>query len=250
MCYATSNMTQPRLRTHRPLPIQPTIADEEALNISLNSEWGPEFPENTAKQFDGMDAGTSKLFHRVRQLSSLASRLYASNESPDLQQLYTDRMLLFERQMIASIWSLGLNNIRQHGSPAQPRSSAAVRACTRTLHSTILTYLYVVLRQTPPNSQTVEKLTGRLKYSLQILTQDELWVHFPTELLLWMVVIAGTACAGRIEELWFCQLLIQVRHVLQLDFWEKAKEILVEYAWVDQICDRPCRAFWEQSNMI
>lgn len=34
----------------------------------------------------------------------------------------------------------------------------------------------------------------------------------------------------------------------QLDKWEDAKAVVTEFAWVEHLCDVPCRAFWEDSG--
>jgi hypothetical protein len=98
------------------LPLYHTIEEEELLQSTLNRKWGAEFPESPIKQYDGMDAAMAKLFHRLRQLSVLATIVEDSADDGCLQQLFTDRMMLFERQVNASVWSMSLNNIRQYDS--------------------------------------------------------------------------------------------------------------------------------------
>lgn len=74
-----------------------------------------------------MDAAMAKLFHRLGQLSVLATIVEDSVEDRRLQ-LFKVRMMLFERQVNASVWSVGLHNIRQYGSANRLKASAAVRA--------------------------------------------------------------------------------------------------------------------------
>lgn len=52
---------------------------------------------------------------------------------------------------------------------------------------------------------------------------DELWVHFPPQFLLWVLVMAGIASARRTDRMWLLQTLKWLRHKLALDSWEAAK---------------------------
>jgi Fungal specific transcription factor domain len=197
-----------------------------------------------------MDQVMAKLFHRVRQLSTLANLMVdGPGHDPELQQQYTRGLLLLERQVNASIWSLNVNNLRQRGSATRPRGPIAVRTCARTWHCTTLMYIYMVLKQNPPRSKIVEKLVSRHKYSLQILTPEELWIHFPPHFLLWSLVIANIASAGHPDRWWLLQLLKTLQTKLALD-WEAAKIILGHFAWVDRICTKPSRLIWEELDTV
>ena len=188
----------------------------------------------------------AKLFHRLRQLSKLASIVEDPTNDESSQRLFTESMMLFERQINASIWSMGLNNIRQHGSASRRRASAAVRACARTWHTTTLICLYLVLRKTPPWSRVLQKLVARFKISLTNLTSEEMETHFPSRLLLWALFVAGTASLGA-DRLWLGERLSKVRTMLHLETWEEAKAVLVEYVWVEVTCASPFEAFWNES---
>ncbi|KAE8447010.1 hypothetical protein EG329_011144 [Mollisiaceae sp. DMI_Dod_QoI] len=243
-----ANMTRPRflaVQAHKTIPANPTLEQEKEIITQLDSEWGPEFMYDTITTFEGMDALTAKLFHRVRQMSILATRLYAMEPNPTFQRQYTEGMLLLERQVIASVWSLSSNNRRQRSE------TKAVKACTRTWHSTVLTYIHMFLRHTHPNSRrvTVDKVAARLRYSLKILTPTELWFDFPPNFLLWVLVIAGVAAEGHPDRKWLLHLLSQLRERQELETWDKALLILKEYAWVDHLCTEPCKGFFEESTV-
>ena len=62
-------------------------------------------------------------------------------------------------------------------------------------------------RKIPPNLRIVEKIVARLKYSLVILTEEELRAIFPKQLLLWALMLAGMASTRNVEEDWFLGLL-------------------------------------------
>jgi hypothetical protein len=176
---ASSNMTPARFRPHEQLVSHPTLEEEEAFNERLHNQWGPEFPNSPIQEFEGMDEMMTKMFHRVRQLSALATKMHTSKKVEEIyQKQYTNSMLLLERQINVSTWSMAINNIRQYGSPTRPHCPKAVITCVRTWHTTMFLYVYLVLRKTPPNSRIVEKIVARLKYSLVILTEEGLWVIF------------------------------------------------------------------------
>jgi len=166
LCHPTANLTRTRLSPHRALTQHPNLAEEEELLARLNAQWSPEFPSEQVLVLEGMNQVTAKLFHRVRQLSTLANQMAGSQHDPELQQQHTQGLLLLERQANASIWSLNINNLRQYGSATQSRGPIAVRTCVRTWHCTSLIYIYMVLKQTPADSQIVEKLVRRHKVSL------------------------------------------------------------------------------------
>jgi hypothetical protein len=247
---ATSNLTKPRFSPHQPRKKDSNIADEEEFQARLDAQWDVDFPPDPVIMLDGMDNTTAKLFHRVRQLSALATSIAGSKVDREVQIRYTQAIQLLERQVNASIWSLNLNNIRQHGSATRPKQPIAVRTCIRTWHCTTLIFIYMVLRKTPPSSQIVEKLVRRAKFSLQILTPDELWVHFPPLFLLWVLVMAGIASARHTDRLWLLQTLKRLRHKLALDSWEAAKAILVQFAWVDHLCARPAGLVWKELDTV
>lgn len=196
---ATSNLTKPRFLPQQAPRNDASAADEEKFEANLDAQWGPDLSSDLVTMFEGMDNRMEKLFHRVRQLSASANNMERSNVNPELQEQYNQGVHLLECQVNASIWSLSLNNIRQHGSATQSKELIAVRTCCRTWHCTTLIYIHVILRKTPTSSQTVEKLGQRLRFSLQILTPKELWVYFPAQLLLWCLVIASIASAGHFD---------------------------------------------------
>ncbi|KAE9366937.1 hypothetical protein N431DRAFT_351125 [Stipitochalara longipes BDJ] len=199
---------------------------------------------------EGMDNITANLFHRLRQLSALATEMAGHKAQPEAQTRYTQAIQLLERQVSASAWSLNLNNIRQHGSATRPRAPIEVRTCTRTWHCTTLIFIHMVLRKTPPTSQIVEKLVRRAKFSIRILTPEELWIHFPPRFLLWGLVIANVAAAGHADRVWLLQILKQLQQKLALDSWESAKDILVQFAWVDHLCTRPASLIWKELDTV
>jgi hypothetical protein len=247
---ATSNLTKPRFLSRKPSRNDASAADEEKFEASLDAQWGPDFSSDPVMVLEGMDNRMAKLFHRVRQLSASANNMARSNVNPELQEQYNQGVHLLECQVNASVWSLSLNNIRQHGSATWPKESIAVRTCCRTWHCTTLIYIHVILRRTPTSSQTVEKLGSRLRFSLQILTPEELWVYFPAQLLLWCLFIAGIASTGHLDRLRLLQTLKRLREKLALNSWEAAKAILVQFAWVEHLCTRPASLIWTELDAI
>jgi hypothetical protein len=132
------------------------MAEEEDLLAQLDLEWCLELPLTPVVMLEGMDLRMAMLFNRLRQLSTLPNQMAAPKPRPNLQQQYTHGLLL-EHQVNASFWSLNLNNLRQHGSATRSKESIVVRMCVQTWYCTTLTYIYMVLRQTPTSSQMLEK---------------------------------------------------------------------------------------------
>jgi hypothetical protein len=247
---ATSNLTEPRFLPQQPPKRNASAVDEEKFEASLDAQWGRDLSSDPVIVLEGMDNRMAKLFHRVRQLSAYANNMARSNVDPELQEQYSQGLHLLECQVNASIWSLSLNNIRQHDSITRPKESRAVRTCCRTWHCTTLLYIHVMLRKTPTSSQTVEKLGRRLRYSLQILTPEELWDYFPAQLLLWCLVIASIASAGHLDRLRLLQTLKRLREKLALNSWEATKAILVQFAWVEHVCTRPASLIWKELDAV
>lgn len=246
--HSVANITRPRflaIRVHKTMPPNPTLEQEIVVKKSLDEEWGPEFPLTDVKTYDGMDTITAKLFHRIRQLSTLATQYCAQKLNPIHQRQYTEGLLLIERQVIASVWSMSTNNLRQRNE------TKAVKACTRTWHSTVLTYIHVFLRHTPRNSWkvVVDKVAARGRYSLKILNPTELWDDFPRKLLLWVLLISGVAADEHPDRRWLLVLLSQLRGKLELRSWDDALVILKEYAWVDDFCTEPGKKIFEESTV-
>ncbi|KAL5327876.1 hypothetical protein ACEPPN_005582 [Leptodophora sp. 'Broadleaf-Isolate-01'] len=266
--HASANLKRPRflsIQANIPTPPNPTLEDEVRLLDSLNSQWPSMFPSSPVTIYEGMDGVTAYIFHRVRQLSSLASQIQACNPkgeaTEELRQQYTQGMLLLEAQVNASIWSLIRNNVRQHGSATQPRADEPVRSCTRTWHGTCLLYIHLFLRRAylGPRSVVISKVAMRVKYSLRILSETELWVSFPKPFLLWVLFVIGVAESGigqvastaggdSTDMIWLLQILGKLRGIMCLESWEEARAIVKQFAWVEHLCDAPSRTLWEDSD--
>ncbi|KAH7327330.1 fungal-specific transcription factor domain-containing protein [Rhexocercosporidium sp. MPI-PUGE-AT-0058] len=265
--HASANLTRPRflsIQANCPIPPKATLDDEIRLLDVLNSQYPSTFPSSPVTIYEGMDGITAYIFHRVRQLSSLASQIKAYNPraeaTEDLRQQYTQGMLLLEGQVNASIWSLIRNNVRQYGSATQPRADDTVRSCTRTWHGTCLLYIHLFLRRAQPGPRNVviSKVATRVKYSLRILSETELWVSFPKPFLLWVLCVVGVAESGigqvtatvgiTADRIWLLQMLGKLRGIMGLQSWEEARGIVTQFAWVEHLCDAPSRTLWEDSD--
>lgn len=248
LSHASANLSPSQCREYGHLPADATLEQEEDFHASLNAQWGPDFPNGLVIAFPGMDTLMSSLFHRVRQLSVCASSMNIAIIDPILQQKLTKNLLLLERQVNASIWSPCLNRIRQQGSRTPLQE--AVRICSCTWHSAILVYIHVTLRRTPISSRVVQKLVKRTRDELGTLSEDELWVRFPYDFLLWVCILVGAAAVEEEDKNWLCKLFVRLRKGQEagLRRWEDAKKVLMRFAWVEHLCERPCRGFWEMAE--
>ncbi|KUJ09548.1 uncharacterized protein LY89DRAFT_740633 [Mollisia scopiformis] len=246
-CHAVANITRPRflsIQMNKTIPLNPTFEQEDVVKNCIEKEWGPEFPLTDIKMYEGMDSSMAILFHRLRQLCALATRYCGMKLDPVHQRQFTEGLLILERQVVTSIWSMSSNNRRQRGE------DNSVKACARSWHSSVLTFIHVFLRHTAPSAWrvTVDKVAARVRYSLRILSPTELWVNFPPKLLLWVLVVAGVAAADHPARKWLMVLLSQLRAGQGLANWDEALLILKEYAWVDEFCTEPCKKFFEEST--
>lgn len=250
LCHASANLLRPRFGIHHPLPPFPTFEDEVTLHASLNEQWGTEFPDSPVKHYDGMDHLQVSLFHRLRQLSALAPEVDKANVDSTLQHTFIDKVILFQHQVTTSIWSMEINNVRQHGSLARQQAPAAVKASARTWHTSVIIYIYLVLKELPPSTQIVKKLVARCRISLENLSPTELWCDVPPRFLFWVLVIVGAASVPELERTWARGLLVEMRDRLQIESWDVAKKMLEDYAWVESRCDKVCKAFWDESTAL
>ncbi|KAE9375961.1 hypothetical protein N431DRAFT_481151 [Stipitochalara longipes BDJ] len=239
LCNASLVVERPKFAPHDHLGPEPSLSDEEALSRFLNDQWDATFVgQLPLKAFDGMDALGTSIFHRLRQMSLLLSVDQFIATGPN-QQKYTRSVLLLERQINASAHGMVLNNIRHRGLPS-------LAPTCRTFHISGLIYLYMVLRKIPIRSSVFDSFTRRLKTAIDLLEPRQLWGHFPLEYLLWTLVIGGTASLGRPERPFFLGLASKLSKYLQLKSWEQSKAILLDFAWVESICEEPCKAFWNE----
>jgi hypothetical protein len=245
--HASSNLSRPRLGMHRTISPVLTVQGEESFNALVDSEWGPGLPGEPITLYEGMDPLQARIFHRLKQLSLLTLAVDKPHPNPALQTTFTNGIIILEHQVCSSTWSVGLNQIRQHGSATRHRAPAANRACARTWHITIVIYLYAVLRLLPPSAQCLVKLVTRCKISLERCSPTELWCHFPQRFLLWVLLIAGSTSTES-ERAWFGVLLVELRKRMQLPSWKDAKTIVQEYVWVESRCGKPCKAFWDETT--
>lgn len=244
---ATTNLKKPRFGIHRSVPPTFSLDEEKEFHSKLDGLWGLHLPTVEVKSYEGMDTLQNRIFHRLRQLSALTPAFDKPDIDPDLQLMFTRGMLILEDQVTSSVWSVGLNGIRQHGSSTHPRAPAANRACARTWHISLAVYLYIALRMLPPNARCLAKLVDRCKVSLEKCSANELWVDFPPKFLFWVLLIAGSASAEEIARIWFGELLIGLCERLKIRDWEKAREIAEEFVWAESRCGKACKVFWEDT---
>ncbi len=221
----------------------PEGATEEVLTDFVLEVWNNTFhlPE-PMKRYEGMHNPMAGIFHGVRQLSRLLSSNPAVLCTAD-QQRYILSAWIIEMQTNCSSYSEGAIRVRME-------SNQNLHITYWAWNISIAIYNYLVFRSMPRSSSVFDILVTRLKSNLDSIDPEQLWSSFPLPLLLWILVIGGWAATDRPEYPFFLTQVSRLRRSLGLEIWEQAKLILLEYAWVEHICELPCKSFWLESDLI
>jgi hypothetical protein len=188
------------------------------------------------KYEEGLDDVESRIFHRLRQLSTLLARDPSLPTGPD-QKGYANAVLLLERQIGLAVQER-LLFIKKFGEkPFNPPS------CN--LYIPAMIFCYLVFRATPVRSSIYDLIVVRMQNQLEALSPDQWWRKLPLKFWLWSLVFAGAAAMGRPQQDYLAGVTATLCTFLDLRSWDDAKTILREYAWVDSTCERPCKAFWD-----
>lgn len=236
-----SNATAVRKKPHF-LPFESpisysTYSDSETIWKYCDTQWDQEFLFNLPmKCFQGLDMIENRLFHRLRQLTAMIpSDPFIPNRT--YQQAYINSVLLLERQI---------------GVVVQERLAFKARFGELTLtppaclfYIPSLIFCYMILRPTPVRSSIYGQFILRMKNHIDQLAPRQVFSRFPPDFWFWAMIIAGAASMGRPEQRYFQRITVQLCGILEVYSWQSAKEIMREFAWVDPVCDRTCKAFWD-----
>lgn len=194
------------------------------------------------KQFANFDEPMTRIFHRCRQLSSVAVRDGKPIAETSCSPIYSTHSQILERFINGSLWADVQNEVRD----ADP----SVSATSKVFHIAGFVYVYLALREIPTEVVIYNKMVSRLRSVLESLDQTQSFGGLETGLLLWVLVVGGAAALGRPERSWFVTLFTRLRQVLQLKSWVEAKGMLKEYAWVENNFETLSKGFWEESERM
>jgi hypothetical protein len=188
------------------------------------------------KSYEGLDVLETRLFHRLRQLTILAASDPLWTSGPK-QQAYASAVLLLERQI---------------GVAVQQRVAFRRRVGVITftpprciLYIPCLVFCYMILRLTPVRCSIYDPLVLRMKTYIDRMTPGQLFERFSREFWFWALLFVGAASMGRSQLAYFKRITEQLCKLLHIHSWEEAKTTLQDFAWVDSICERHCKPFWD-----
>ncbi|KIM95881.1 hypothetical protein OIDMADRAFT_58972 [Oidiodendron maius Zn] len=216
-----------------------TVPDSPVFTAVWNRQWGFLGPEIVPfRLYDGMNILRATMFHRIRELSYIRAKVQSVGELATVsQQQFTNKVLLIERQINAIV-----------NQPAADGKSSSMPMRCMPFYSSTLLFVYLVLRGIPTTSSILGNFITRLRTALSFLKRENNWQEIPHGFLLWMLFIGGWAAEGRQDRSWYSDHIAWLGTQMKLEFWEQAKNVISEYAYVDSICERPGRKLWGESK--
>jgi hypothetical protein len=188
------------------------------------------------KSYQGLDLVENSLFHRLRQLTAMIPS-DPSMPNRAYQQAYINSVLLLERQIGVAV--------QERLAFKAKFGELAFSAPTCLFYIPSLIFCYMILRPTPVRSAIYDQLVIRMKNHIDHLTPQQIFSHFSPRFWFWGLMFVGATSMGRPEQRYLQLIMTQLCGLLGLRSWENAKVIMREFAWSDEVCERPCRAFWD-----
>ena len=217
------------------------VPDSNAFAAVWSQHWGIQATETLSFQrYNGMGMTMATILNRISQLLLIRSKVQTIRElDTDTQQRFTTKVLLIERHINAAIhWPTAIGEIGFIPTLCMP------------FYSSALLFVYLVLRELPTTSSILDNFVTRLKTALSYLKVEKFWRESPHGFLLWVLFIGGWAAEGRSDRSWYSTQLAWLSMRMKVEMWEHAKSLLNEYAFMNCLCDRPCRELWDESRLM
>lgn len=217
------------------------VPDTDAFATIWDEQWGISAPQLTGFQmYDGMTMLKATMFHRIKQLTFIRSKVLLIRElDTDTQQRFTRNVLLIERQINAIV-----------NRPGAKGNTGSLPIRCMPFYSSALLFVYLALREVPISSSILDNFITRLRTALGILEPERIWRDFPPSFLLWVLFIGGWAAEGRLDRPWYLSYVAWLSTQMQLEFWGEAKGVLTQYCFVDSLCEIPCRMLWDEAKRM
>jgi hypothetical protein len=217
------------------------VPDSGAFATVWDEHWGISAPQLVGFQmYDGMTMPKATMFHRIRQLTFIRSKVHSIRElDADTQQRFTSNVLLIERQINAIVNRPGANG---------NAGSMPIRCMP--FYSSALLFVYLALREVPISSSILDNFITRLRTALDILEPEKIWRDFPPGFLLWILFMGGWAAQGHPDRPWYSYYVAWLSTRMRLGFWEQAKDLLTQYCFVDSLCEIACRMLWDEARCV
>lgn len=183
------------------------------------------------------------LEHQVKVIRPPRSRANQFKVSDDFKDLLLDmraycRLLsqsYNDVQSALASWEMNVQrNLIQHRLLSLPRGHDEICRLTALIFSCGV--IFPIARKRPLQI-LVKQLLAELE--LQIDLEDQ-----PTEFLLWVTVVGGIAAAGSAREGFYAQRLTRLATDLCVFEYKHLRDIMHEYLWLDQACDKAASSLW------
>lgn len=100
----------------------------------------------------------------------------------------------------------------------------------------------------PPVSAPLARLTRLLQHELERhMPIWELWSPDALGILIWVLILGGSAATGMPERTWYVAKLGGVISQCGLVRWHHAKQLVKQVIWLDCACDSVARQLWKDA---
>jgi len=119
-----------------------------------------------------------------------------------------------------------------------------VRQSTRL---TVLIYLLVCIREVPVAGVPYKVALRKVRSHLSKTNLEDIWnPEEQSHLLLWILSIAASTAVDEIERTWYGRWIGNVTTKLGLSSWDRVKEVLAGFVWMDSILDAKFVPIWDE----
>jgi len=119
-----------------------------------------------------------------------------------------------------------------------------VRQSTRL---TALIYLLVCIREVPAAGVPYKVALRKVRSHLSKTNLEDIWnPEEQSHLLLWILSIAASTAVDEIERTWYGRWIRNVTTKLGLRSWDRVKEVLTGFVWMDSILDAKFVPIWDE----
>jgi hypothetical protein len=99
-----------------------------------------------------------------------------------------------------------------------------------------------------PSAAIIRNLVNALREMLKQTDETDLWTQCP-DVLFWVLVI-GAHCSHQPGDEWFfVDCVWQTAMLLNLNTWEDARNLLVQYLFIDEIYQEKLEVIWSQKGL-
>ena len=117
----------------------------------------------------------------------------------------------------------------------------AVNDLDRLCQLTLITFLTTLLLEYGRNPARYNLLSGNLGTTMRQTT----CLGTNASFVLWCIFVGGIAVFNADDDQWMWPLLSRICQQCELSSWAEVRDILISFAWIKPIHDKPGKALWE-----